>query len=271
MSALEDDDPREHDQSVKPSEKVRLLLADVNISAGRERTSFIWCWCLSQAIGTIAFFMDLSTWDHPALVRSTEFWGLGAALTAGLAGILFTAVDNQRGFAPRYAGVVARQPLVSMLEGLNAGVVVVEARIVSGIEDAAFVRPPLVLEDAAGSRLYVPVLEDFGAIRALRGGTLHGPMLGEQTKGGLYQVGESVVFVGQVNGQPAQAPTYRGSASLGIDGFVADLAWLVYTGATRDDVVKLLQQRETSRVLLSVGSIFVVIAVLLSLGVFFGK
>jgi hypothetical protein len=181
------------------------------------------------------------------------------------AGILGAWVEERRGFAPRYSRVVARRASTSMLEALNAGVVVVEARVVSGAEEGDLRRPPLVLEDGSGSRLYVPVLEDFEGVRALRGGSLRGPLLGDQTNGALYRTGESVVFVGQVNGQPAEAPEYRDAKSSGVNAFVADLAWLVYKGATRGEVLKALQQRELSRIFIIVGVLLLLCAVVLSM------
>ena len=95
-------------------------------------------------------------------------------------------------------------------------------------------------------------------------------MLGDQTNGVLYKTGEAVVFVGQVNGQPAEASTYRDGKSHGINAFVADLAWHVYKGATREEVVEALRRRETSRVPFVAGVMLMVASVALSMVAFFG-
>ena len=247
-----------------------LLLARVGSDSLRVRTRLIWSWCLCGGLVGIAGAVGLLRWLENGAGATSGYGGIGALLTWVFAGLLGAVLEANRGFEPLYSRVVAAPPCVSMVNAVNAGLVVIEARIVFGVEEAPFVRPPMVLEDSAGSRLYVPVLEEFESVRALRGGTLHGPMLGDQTNGVLYKTGEAVVFVGQVNGQPAEASTYRDGKSHGINAFVADLAWHVYKGATREEVVEALRRRETSRVPFVAGVMLMVASVALSMVAFFG-
>ncbi len=206
-----------------------------------------------------------------AFARVTNYgWcAMGLSMCAAMVyGVLYTG----KGFKPRYSRYVARQARGSIDKAAHAGVVLIEARVVSmaskelppllrqaeeglhrsGNEDAPLVRPPLILEDDSGLRLYLPVT---GQVIEGRSGD---PLLGDQTNGILYRVGEPVIFVGTVS--PWQSsPGYRDSGDMCADVRVADVDWLALRGATREEVVKGLQQGEMSRAPV-IGMVLLIIA-----------
>jgi hypothetical protein len=215
----------------------------------------------SLGVALVCSLVALMRMDSHSRILAPFFYGVGAFLPSICALLILIMLDTRKGFEPRYSRYVAQQKRGSIDKAVNAGVVSIEARVVlmpsnelpfllrklddavvrSGNEDAPFVRPPLILEDDSARRLYLPVIGQM-----LAGGSLD-PLLGDQTNGILYRVGEPVVFVGTVVALDA-SPGYRESGNVRADMRFADLDWLAFRGATREEVVKDLQEREVSRV-----------------------
>lgn len=163
-------------------------------------------------------------------------YGTGALLAACCLRVAGRIVVARGGFRPTYSCYVAEQTPVPLEKAPGAGVVLIDARVVSGEPEGSFVRPPLVLEDASGTRLRLPVLQSLDE----RG--LPIALLGDQTNGILYRPGEFVVFVGII-AEPQASPTYR---EPGAEDLVARIDWLAFKGRSRDEVVKALRAREPS-------------------------
>ena len=89
-----------------------------------------------------------------------------------------------------------------------------------------------------------------------------------QTNDARYRNGESVVFVGQVYGEPAAAPDYRDGKSSGVNLFSADIAWRVYQVATRSELARELQQQEMSWIPVMVGVLLLLCALALTMVTF---
>jgi hypothetical protein len=228
--------------------------AEVALDAGRARVALDWYVRCSFLIALAALAVEVLKKD----THSGTGWpvhGIGALVVACLVLVSSRMVVTRGGFKPSYSRLVAQQTRVTLEKASGAGVVVIEATVVSGELDGSFLRPPLVLEDASGLRLCLPV------IQSVDGRGRPEALLGDQTNGILYRAGESVVFVGSV--QDARlSPTYRGTGS---EELSARLDWLAFKGSTREEVVKVLRAREPS--MLPIVGIWVLLVVNMVLAV----
>ena len=209
--------------------------AHVALDAARARAALDWYVRCSFVLAFTAIVIEVLRKD----LHSRPQWpmyGTGALLVACCLRVTGKLVVAHGGFKPRYSYFVAEQVQTPLDKAPGAGVVLIEARVASGDPEGSFLRPPLVLEDASGTRLRLPMLQ------ALDESGRPVALLGDQTNGILYRAGESVVFVGVI-AEVEASPTYRDT---GAEDLVARLDWLAFKGGNREEVVKALRACEPS-------------------------